>query len=91
MPLTEINPVQAAREAMRRFDYDRAKTILLDEYERDTHKFELGRIANLIQIGMIPEAIDALNRLEGSIDEYKANPPADQPIGKTANGPLIRH
>jgi hypothetical protein len=83
MPLTQINPVQAAREAMRRFDYAAAKTILIEECERDTHKFELGRIANLIEIGMIPEAIDALNRMEGSLEDYKAAPPADEPIGCT--------
>lgn len=67
MPLTEINPVRAAREAMQRFEYAAAIKILLEEYERATHKFELGRIANLIEIGMIPEAIDALIRLERNL------------------------
>lgn len=90
MPLIETSPISAALEAMRRFDYAEAKTVLLDEYDRDTNKFELARIANLIEIGMISEAIEALNTMTG-IEAYMAHPPADMPIGKTATGPLIRH
>ncbi len=61
--MTEISPIKAALDAMRRFDYGRAKNILHEEYERDLHQFELGRIANLIQLGMIHEAIEALSHV----------------------------
>jgi hypothetical protein len=84
MPLTEINPIKAAQLLMRQFKYAEAHDVLADAFDKNPSRAELGRIANLISpCGMIPEAIDALNRLEGSIEEYEANKPADEDIGRT--------
>lgn len=83
MPLTEINPITAARQLMRQFKYQDAADLLYAEYEKNTNFFEAGRIANMIENGMIPEAIDALQRIDSNLEAYVANPPADEDIGRT--------
>jgi len=83
MPLTEINPIKAALELARNCKYQEAADLLYEEYEKDTHRFNLAQLANMLENGMTAEAIDGLQRLDGSIEEYKANPPADEPIGCT--------
>jgi hypothetical protein len=86
MPTTYISPIQAAREAMRRFDYGGAHQVLVDAVKQNPQRMDLARIANLISpCGMFAEAIDALNRLEGSIEEYQANKPEDEDISCPLN------
>lgn len=73
---------------MRQFQYQAAADLLYAEFEKNTNRTELSRIANLIRpCGMIPEAIDALHRMDSSIEEYKADPPADEPISASALAP----
>lgn len=85
MPITEINPITAALQLMREFKYQDAATLLYAEFDKNTNFFEACRIANLIENGMIPEAIDALHRMDSNIEAYKANPPMDENIGATVN------
>ena len=84
MPLTEINPIKAALELARNCKYQEAAALLYAEYEKATYRLNLAQLANMLENGMTAEAIDGLQRLDGSIEEYKANPPADEPIGCTA-------
>lgn len=54
---------------MRAARYNDAANHLRWEYDKDPQKFELGRIANMITpCGMISEAIDALQRLDGTVE-----------------------
>jgi hypothetical protein len=88
MPLTEINPIKAALQLMRQAKYDEAHEVLADAFEKNPNHAEVGRIANLISpCGMIPEAIDALQRFEGRIEEYHANKPVDDLSGE----PPVEH
>ena len=89
MPLTEINPIKAALQLMRQAKYDEAHTLLAGAFKRNPHCEPLARIANLISpCGLIPEAIDALQRFEGRIEEYHANKPVDDLVGST-HGPAV--
>jgi len=82
MPLLETNPIKAALAYMRAAKYQEAANMLRCEFDKAPHRYELGRIANMISpCGMIAEAIDALHRLDGCVQEYNANPPADEDIG----------
>ena len=84
MPLIETNPIKAALEYMRAAKYQEAANMLRCEFDKAPHRYELGRIANMISpCGMIAEAIDALHRIDGGIEEYNANPPADEDISQT--------
>ena len=83
MPLAEINPIKAALDLARNCKYQAAADLLYEEYEKDTHRFNLAQLANMLENGMTAEAIDGLHRLDGSIEEYKANPPADEDISQT--------
>ena len=83
MPLTEINPIKAALNLARGFKYQEAADLLYAEYEKNTHNFKLAQLANMLENGMTAEAIDGLHRMDSNIEEYKANPPADEPIGAT--------
>lgn len=85
MPLIEVNPIPAALELMRQFKYDEAAAVLYAEYESDPKQEAILRVANLIRpCEMYAEAIDALQRMAGSIEHYYKNPPADENIGCTA-------
>ena len=84
MPLLETNPINAALAYMRAAKYQEAANMLRCEFDKAPHRYELGRIANMISpCGMIPEAIDALHRIDGGIEEYTAKPPADEDISQT--------
>ena len=71
-----VSPVQVALKFMREFNYAEAAKVLIAEYRKDLSKFELGRIGNLIEIGCITEAIEALHQQSG-IEDYNQNKPAD--------------
>lgn len=84
MPLTEINHIPAALQLMRQFKYHDAAALLYAEFEKNTNRTELATIANMIHpCDMIPEAIDALHHMNSNLEEYKANPPADEDISQT--------
>lgn len=84
MPLTEINPVTKAIHLMRQAQYPEAAKLLYAEYEKNTNFFLSAQIANMIDNGMINEAIDALQRISSNLEAYQANQPADEHIGCTA-------
>ena len=77
------NPVKAALEYLRRAQYAEAANLLRCEFDKSPRTREhLARIANMITpCGMIAEAIDALHRIDGGIEDYYAHPPADEDIG----------
>ncbi len=88
MPLTEINPITAALQLMRECKYQEAADLLYAEFDKNPRQFHMARVANLIHpSGMIPEAIDALHRMSSNIQEYQANPPADEDIGCVVSVP----
>ena len=68
---------------MRAAQYKEAADLLRCEYDKSPRTREhIARIANMISpCGMIAEAIDALQRIDGGIEAYHANPPADEDIG----------
>ena len=80
---TSGNPIKAALENLRRAQYAEAANLLRCEFDKSPRTREhLARIANMITpCGMIAEAIDALQRLDGGIEDYYAHPPADEDIG----------
>ena len=85
MPLTETNPIKAALQYMRTAKYKEAADLLRCEYDKSPRtRGHIARIANMIvPCGMIAEAIDALQRIDGGIEDYYANPPADEDISQT--------
>lgn len=65
----KLHPVQAALEAARRFRYAEAKQILVEHYEKNIGAFEIGRMANLFEVGMLSEGVDALTRYSLLLEE----------------------
>ena len=78
----QTNPVKIAIEHLRVAKFSEAHKVLATAYHQHPSNFELMRVANLISpCGMINQALDALLRIEGSIDAYLNNPPPDEEIG----------
>ena len=88
---TITDPITAARHFLEGGDYHAAHLLLAAEFEADPLKAEFGRIANLIlPCRMFDEALDTLRGMEiqrfidppGAVEEYRANRPHDEDIGK---------
>ena len=72
MPLIETNPIMAALDYLQCGNPLAAHLVLANEFDRQPNRVEIGRIANLIApCQMIPEAIDALQRINGNIEDRK--------------------
>jgi hypothetical protein len=77
-----MTPIHKALDLLQCGEKVAAHLLLADEFNRNPHRENIGRIANLIApCDMIPEAIDALQRLQGNIEDYRANAPQDECIG----------
>jgi len=74
-----VNPIKAALAHMESGDTVQAEKVLKSAFDKNTNRIELARIANMINpCGMYFEALDALRRIDGGIEEYKANKPEDE-------------
>ena len=78
------NPIKDALAHLRAGKHQEAASLLQCEFDKNTNRLELARIANMISpCGMIAEAIVELTRMDGAIEEYQAAPPRDEDIGQT--------
>lgn len=61
-----------------------AAAILKREFDANPQRYEMARIFNLLDVcGMESEALRELERLDGSIEAFQHNKPADENIGTT--------